>query len=222
MNYIIKKIKKLIQISWINTLRFNFYYFGFKGLYKLPVIVSKNIYIDTMKGQVYIENNKPGIIKLGFGDVGIFSKKYDKGIWRNTGDIFFKGKASIGHGSKISNSSKLELGENFTITAKSEIVCCENIKFGDNCLISWDTLIMDTDFHKVYDKENNQMNLNEAITIGDNVWIGCRSLILKGAYIPTGCIIAANTTITKKTDFEQNTLLGGTNKILKRDILWKV
>lgn len=217
----IKKLKKLREISILNTLKFNFHYFNLKTAIKLPVIVSKNVYLHTLEGSVNLRQIRTGIIELGFGDVGIFDKKYDKGIWENKGEIIFNGKANIGHGSKISNSSILEFGDNFIITSKSEIICFHKIKFGDNCLLSWDNLIMDTDFHKIYNNKNKLINEDESILIDDNVWIGCRSVILKGSHIPKGSIVGANSTITKNFYGETNILIGGNNTVLKNDIRWE-
>ena len=45
---------------------------------------------------------------------------------------------------------KIVFGDNFCVTANSAIVCVSNINFGSNVLLSWDILILDTDFHKIY------------------------------------------------------------------------
>lgn len=70
-------------------------------------------------------------------------------------------------------------GDHVTITGKSEIVCNKRIDIGNNCLISWDVLFLDDDAHKIYDKDGILINESKAITIEDNVWIGCRNTILK-------------------------------------------
>ena len=49
---------------------------------------------------------------------------------------------------------------------------------------------MDTDFHKIYDLESNILNKDKAIEIGENVWIGCRCTILKGANIKRNSVIS--------------------------------
>lgn len=218
----VKVLKKIIQISLLKTIIFNMYYLGIKGILRLPIIVSRNIHIHTLKGKVYIDDYKLGTIQLGFGDVGIFYRKYDKGMWQNTGNIFFKGKANIGHGSKISNSAHLQIGNNLIMTAKAEIICKEKIEIGENCLISWDTLIMDTDFHTIYDSKDNHLNPNRPVIIEDNVWIGCRSLILKGSCIPNESVVAANSTITNDFSEKNNIMIGGVNKILKENVKWKM
>lgn len=135
---------------------------------------------------------------IGFGEVGIFDNKKSRSIWDIAGTVIFKGKADIGHGSKISvgESGTLILGENFTVTAESTIVTYSEVQFGNNCLLSWDFLVMDTDLHKIRNSSGAILNEPQPILIGNDVWIGCRSLILKGATIPNGCIIGTNSTIT--------------------------
>lgn len=102
------------------------------------------------------------------------------------------------------------------MTAKSEIVCFDNVKIGDDVLVSWDSIIMDTDFHLLNDEPRSS-----TITIEDSVWIRMRSAILKGAFIPRGSVVAAGSTMTKTFDNER-CLYGGVNRVLKRDIKWEI
>ena len=73
------------------------------------------------------------------------------------GHVVFKGRGYIGHGAKISvgKDATLMVGDNFTISAESTIVSMLNINFGDDCLLSWDILIMDSDLHKIKDGNGN-------------------------------------------------------------------
>lgn len=48
----------------------------------------------------------------------------------------------------------------------------------------------------------------EEIVIGNDVWIGAGSVILKGARIGDGCIVAAGSVVTKGT-YPANSLIGG-------------
>jgi len=188
---------------------------------KLPVFVSKNFLLKAIEGNVEISEYKPGLIKLGFGSVGIFDKRYDKGIWENFGSVIFEGRSDIGLGSKVSVASKgkVYFGDRLSITAKSEIVCNKEIIFGNNVLISWDCLFMDTDWHDIYDRSGNITNSDEKIIIGDHVWIGCRSTVLKGVMIPANNVVAANSTLSKEFKVT-NSIIGGVNKVLKDNIHW--
>lgn len=207
----------------VKTIIFNFKYLPFNHAIHLPIKVSKNVYLKKVQGKINIEGNvRYGMIEIGFGNVGIFDKNVSRSIWEVSGNVVFKGTAKIGHGSKISVSKlgKLIIGDNFRISAESSIVCWKEIVFGNNCLISWDNLIMDTDLHSITDSLGNLLNAPKKIYIGNNVWIGCRCLILKGTQIPDDSIIAANSVLNKIL-IGQNKIFGGSPITTLRDnVYW--
>lgn len=210
-NKIHKIIAYFIHFFSIKTILFNFKYFPLKKAVLLPVYVSGNTWLKCLKGTVEIKGKIfPGIIKIGYGDVGIFDRVKSRTIWQVKGIVSFDGRANIGHGSKICVYKKgyLEIGENFEITAESSIVCEKKIVFGKNCLLSWDILIMDSDFHKVYSTIGDIINYPKNIIIGDHVWIGCRVSINKGINIPSGCIVASGS-IVKSNNFAENSIIAG-------------
>lgn len=229
MNQNLKKILRVFRYININTLRFNFKYFIFKDAILFPVFVSSNTYLRHLKGEIQIEKGElePGMIRIGYGDVGIFDKKNSRAIWETGGTVIFKGEANIGHGSKIvvGKSGRLIFGERFSISAESAIICFCEIEFGNDCLLSWDVLIMDTDFHKIYSLGTvDQINLDKKITVGDDCWIGCRSLILKGAILPRNTIVAGNSYVgnRRNPDFYPDCIVGGMPaQLLKKNVFWK-
>jgi acetyltransferase-like isoleucine patch superfamily enzyme len=80
---------------------------------------------------------------------------------------------------------------------------------------------MDTDFHNVIDEFGQVVNKAKPILIGDKVWIGCRSMILKGAIIPNSCVVGAGSIVSKALD-RSNCLYAGTPcKIIKENISWE-
>ena len=77
---------------------------------------------------------------------------------------------------------------------------------------------MDSDFHNIIDNgELKQLSL--PINIGNNVWIACRSVVLKGVKVADGCVIAANSTITKSV--EVNNCLISSKGVIKENISWQ-
>ena len=221
------KIKKTLEILWggVRSIPINFKLLPLKTALKLPIIISPFVKIKSLKGKVIIKNYdiKPGMIRIGFGDVGIFDNIFSRTILQLDGKIIFYGKSSIGHGSRISvgGNGILEIGENFTITAETSIICHKKIKFGNNVLISWENLFMDTDFHKIKSIENNIINEPKEIFVGNNVWIGCRNTILKGSQILNNCVIGSNSLINKKFDKNNILIAGNPVKILKENIVWE-
>lgn len=223
MNFIRKYSKALKYITY-NTLRFNFQYFPFNTAIKFPVFISSKTVLKEIKGELRILNPiKTGMVKIGYDDISIFDKKKNRAIWSVTGKVFITGNCNIGHGSKINVGEKgiLKLGNNFTITAESSIISNNMIKFGNDCLLSWDILIMDDDFHKIYNKNDEIINFPKEIIVGNKVWIGCRSIILKGSNIPDNSIIAAGSIVTKSLK-EENVIYGGNPlRIINEEINWE-
>ena len=203
------------------TLRFNLHYFPLKTALKLPVVVSHRTYLRELHGKVKLpEKVERAMIKIGFGDVGHYDRKRSRTIWQVSGTVSFGGKASVGHGSKISVRGNLFLGDGFNMTAESTIVCAKEIRFGRDCLLSWDILVMDTDEHPLFNKENERINLDKAILVGDHVWIGCKCVLLKGADVPNNTVVAAGTLLTSSFAGEHQVIGGNPPSVLKRDVSW--
>lgn len=208
----------------VKTIRFNFKYLEFRAALRLPFFLHRNTYLKAIKGSIQLPDNiHPGIVKIGFGDVGIFDKKRARTILEIKGSVTFKGAANIGHGAKLSvgESGSLIFGNNFNLTAESEIICCHRISFGSNCLVSWNTLFMDTDFHKII-KEEAQINKDMPIAVADDVWIGARCIILKGAAIPSNTVVAAGSVVSKPFDASGCIIAGSPAKVVKEGIEWKI
>lgn len=218
-----RKIEKLwlYFLGLPKTIYFNLRYFSFLQAIKLPVLISHRVKLKSTKGKLQIVPRGAFSVKIGFGYVGVFDSERSRSIWDCRGNVVFHGTACIGHGSKISVGPEgtLEIGNNFNITAESTIICFEKIKFGENVLISWQCLIMDTDFHKIL--INNQVtNSNREICIGDHVWIGCRCTILKGVKIASGCVIASGSHLVKSVNVNKVIVGGNPAQIIRKDIDW--
>jgi acetyltransferase-like isoleucine patch superfamily enzyme len=204
------------------TLRFNFHYFPLGTALKLPVFVSHRTFLRELHGKVVLpEKVEMAMVKIGFGDVGHYDRKRSRSIWQVSGTVNFRGKASIGHGSKLSIRGDLTLGADFNMTAESTIVCAKEIRFGDDCLLSWDILVMDTDEHPLYDKAQQRINPDKPIVVGNHVWIGCKCVLLKGATIPDDTVVAAGTLLTSAVSGNQQVIGGNPPSVLKRDVRWE-
>lgn len=203
------------------TLLFNFKYFPFRTAIRLPVLVSHRVWLMKLAGEVSVANVSTGAVRIGFGEIGIFDQHRSRTIWQVDGKVEFKGTANIGHGSKICVAGTLVIGDGVSISAESAIVAARKIHIGNKAVISWDVLIMDSDLHGLYDERGNKINDAMPIRIGNAVWIGCRSLVLKGVDIADGVVVAAATTLTRSVK-SPNVIAGGHPvRVLKENISWK-
>lgn len=214
---------RIFQINPIKTLYFNFKYFKWSTAIKLPVIIYRNTYFHRLEGKVKIDSDHLhfGMIRIGLHNIGTRDVRFQRTILDIYGDLTLSDKVMIGRGSKLSVGGTLSLGDGFSITGDSSIICMNRIDFGKNCLLSWDVQIMDTDFHSILDKDGNLTNPDQPIKIGNHVWIGSKVVMLKGVEIADNCIIGANATITKSVH-EPNCIIGNFGRILKTDIHWEL
>lgn len=210
----------ILGISILKTLQFNLHYFGLRGL-KFPVLIFKNFRLNKLCGKVELRDWSFGAVRLGQQMVGIIDDRSEKGIWSvGGGTVCFNGKVKIGSSCRIccNEKGRIIFEDGVNITGRTAVVSDNRITIGKDSLISWDCLLMDTDFHNVI-YQGKPVNNSKAIYLRDHVWIGCRSTILGGADIPENSIVEAGSVLTK-TFAEENILLGGNNRILKKNILW--
>ena len=105
---------------------------------------------------------------------------------------------------EIGSRAKLLIGNGTYINRNTLIVCEDLVEIGENCKIAWDVIIMDSDLHPINDESPI---VNKPVHIEDGVWIGCRSIILKGVTIGAGAVIAAGSVVTKS--IPPRTVYGG-------------
>lgn len=219
------KIARILRyISGIpKSIYVNFRLLPFRQAVHLPIMVSRKTKLQSLSGKVYLGRVKMGIIRIGFGGTDMLDYRYSRSIIKITGEVHFRGKAKIAAGAKLHISGELHVGENLNISGDAMIVCAKKISIGNNVMIAWQSIIMDTDQHNIYDKNDTCINENKEIIIGNSVWIGARSFILKGSVVEDGSIIGANTTITKSfCDTSKNSIIAGNPvRVIKREIRWQ-
>lgn len=116
----------------------------------------------------------------------------------------------------------LNIGDNCEFGDFTHIVAHENVRIGDNVLIASKCFISDTS-HGTYSGDNqdspytapNQRKLiTNPVRIGNNVWIGENAVILAGSEIGDGCIIGANSLVSKK--IPANSIVINNGEIIKQ------
>ena len=218
------RLSEILDVLNFKTLYFNFKYLPVRRAVRFPILISRHCRVRKAGGTVEILAPVHfGMIRFGMDGVGIFDNRRSRSIWQVEGKLIFEGRAFIGHGCKISvaRGGELRLGDNLKITAESAIAATNKIHIGANCLLSWNILIMDTDWHSVLDQNENIINPALPVQIDDHVWIGCEVTILKGVSIASGCIVAAGTIVSKSVA-DPNCIIGkNPNEILKRNIQWR-
>lgn len=219
----LKDIFKILRHLNLNTIRFNFTYLGFWKAIYFPVFVSKHARLSKLKGSFRIDAPLcPGMILLGFGNVGHIDRRVNKLIWEIEGNVVFKGAAIFKYGAKIiiARGAYLEIGNKFRMSSNSVLICYKKIVFGDNCRLSWDVQVMDTDFHKIKSLTGDHLNPPRDIIIGDHVWIGAKAMIMKGAKIMEDCVVASSSVVNKEIPGSHQIIAGMPAKVIKTGVTW--
>ena len=141
------------------SILFNFRYLPPRQAIRLPVLVSHRMAIFNFGGRVTVRGPaRTGSVLLGFGANGAFDFRRSRSVWQVAGEVRFDGPARLGNGFKLSvaESGRVTFGPGFVLSAESQIVCRESISFGRDCLISWDVLLLDSDFHPLIGAERRR------------------------------------------------------------------
>jgi acetyltransferase-like isoleucine patch superfamily enzyme len=174
---------------------FSFIYLSLIKLKSKNFKIGKNIILNGIS-KIYAKKDS----KIFLGDnLIINSRRYSNfaGLYKNT-TIAVLPKA------------ELIIGNNCGLSGVS-IYATKSIKIGNNVLIGVNCMIWDSDFHqiKATDRKFNDKRkiISREIIIGDNVWIGGNSIILKGTKIGENSIIAAGSVVSGK--IPKNQVWGG-------------
>lgn len=122
-------------------------------------------------------------------------------------------------------SSQVVIGRDFScISCNLELHDEANTKIliGEDCQFSYGINIRTSDGHAIYDTNTGEvLNVPKGkIEIGNHVWVGMHTKILKDVHISDNSIIGAGSIVTKSFD-EPNVIIAGTPaKIVKHNVNW--
>lgn len=111
----------------------------------------------------------------------------------------------------------IRIGNNTGVTGVT--IHGSDITIGDNVMVGANTKIIDHDFHSVDYMERRtdarDHEISRPIQIGDDCFIGCNSIILKGTHIGDRCIVGAGSVVHGV--FENDCLIAGNPaKVIKK------
>ncbi|EOU1118081.1 acyltransferase [Clostridium perfringens] len=209
-----KSIKRKESLLKIFSKIYNFLYKNNKKIYGANnKIVNNGAFLSNTK--IYINGNNNRII--------IGKETRLNGTYIHiTGDnnlIKINDKVIIGKCDlwREDSCGNICIGRKTTINS-GHIACTENygeIRIGEDCMFADNVIFRNGDSHSIIDLyTNNRLNYAKNIYIGNKVWIGEGSIILKGVEIKDDSIVATNSIVTKK--FDSNCIIAGNPAIIKK------
>lgn len=216
-----------ILLSVPRSIIVNFRIFPFRTALKLPMFVANNVVIRSLKGKIKIVGPvSTSMIHIGYHRV--------EGCDERSSHTFLeirKGSEWIIHGSvhvgqsaviHVSHGAILVTGDNFAISGSTQIICQKYIQIGNDVQFSWDSVVMDSDSHAIFDEKGQRLNEDDNIIIGNHVWIGSSVTILKGTVIGNDCVVGACSKLSK--DYKDNNCLivGNPAKVVKQIGGWQI
>jgi len=145
---------------------------------------------STIMSPWFVIISGPNIsIGHSFTAIGEMHHPVQIGVW---GRDFGLGSVRIGDACLMSPGAR--------ISASDEIV------LGHGCMMAHGSYITDSDWHGLYDRVNRDPN-PKPVRLGDNVWLGDRSTVLKGVTIGDNSVVAAGAVVTK--DVPANVVVAG-------------
>jgi acetyltransferase-like isoleucine patch superfamily enzyme len=214
----------LVLCGLPKSIAFNLRYLPLRQAVRLPVLVSHRMVIFNFGGSVELTcPARPGTVLLGFGANGAFDFRRSRSVWQVAGPVVFQGPARLGNGFKLSvaDTGRVSFGPGFVLSAESQIVCRERITFGRDCLVSWDVLLLDGDFHPLIAEDGTTSETRSPISVGDRVWIGARACVLKGVTLADDVVVGAGAIVTKP-HAESRVLLGGNPaRVIREGVRWR-
>lgn len=111
--------------------------------------------------------------------------------------------------SALAPNANLVIGNNCGFSG-TVVGAFDSIKIGNNVRCGANTLITDSDWHL----DDTRVSPAKPVVIGDNVWLGVNSVVMKGVTIGENSVIGANSLVVK--DIPANVIAAGNPcKVLK-------
>jgi len=101
---------------------------------------------------------------------------------------------------------RIEIGNYCLICPGTRIMSATSVTMGEGCMTAQSVSISDSDWHDIYDR-SKPVGSTQAVTIGNNVWIGDSAIVCKGVTIGDNAVIGAGSIVVK--DIPANAIAAG-------------
>lgn len=209
---------EILKINFVYSAMINFRHFGLVGLFKMPIVIQygSRIRCKTRNGIAFLKPMHLNMLTI---------KKGNQIIVERGGTLLFTGdKACFNKENLVIVYSKgtFKIGNNFWANAFSEFYCSKELIFGDDVLIGFHVIFLDSDYHPIFNDQHKIINHDRRIILGNNVWISTNVTVLKGTHIGNKIIVGAGSLVTGKLLEEHSIYCGNPAKPVKSGVSWRI
>ena len=207
------------SIDWYQFIKYNYFCKQIKR--------EKDAYLIPCKGS-YVQLGSTGEIVL---DANLFLNYYPwykragrKSLLRieNNAKLVVHNDVEISYSNTLSvdRGGYVEMGHFYTGVGAS-LVCRRKMVIGNNVMLGRDVCIFDSDYHKIFDDKGKHINPDNEVVIEDNVWIGARSMVLKGTHLREGTIVSAGSMVMGETEANKVFINKREKKSVGDSVMWE-
>lgn len=216
---LLHKFKMISKISFTKFIYYNWFCSKVKRQGKGLVVPFKGSVIEMAAGaKIILEGDGHFMINNAKPD-GSRAEAYIR--MRRNATLTIRHSAQLCYKAtiEIHENAEVDIGSAY-INSDAVILAAKKIQLGDECLISRMVFIYDADHHPIVNEQGEQINLPKPVILGNHVWIGLQTVIVRGSKIGDGAMIAANSLVGGK--IKAGTMASGNPARSYSEIKWKV
>lgn len=121
----------------------------------------------------------------------------------------------------VEEGGQVSIGANTGLRGVTILARKAEIMIGEDCMTSYDVIIRNHDSHEVISNETGEIvNAPRSIKIGNHVWLGQKTTVLKGSEIGDNSIVAFGAVVTKGSP-SNSIIAGNPGKVVKQNVTWR-
>ncbi|MBQ8197888.1 MAG: Coenzyme F420 hydrogenase/dehydrogenase, beta subunit C-terminal domain [Lachnospiraceae bacterium] len=215
-----KKYKETCDVSKKKYIFYNYFCKNIVRYGEAKLVPEKNVVIDlhpNAKIRMYGEKDfVVGVSKLRKSKAETYIRMGRDAVW------------FLRHGGHMSYEAVLEVHDNgvldtgfFSMNVRGTMIVDKKITLGEDVMMARNVIVYDSDFHQLLNDDGEQTNAPREVIIGNHVWLGANSTVLKGVKIGNHSVVAANALVSK--DVPERALVAGTNSgfVINNSVNWK-
>lgn len=209
----------------MKTIRTNLRLFPLATAVRLPVVVGPKVRIRGLRRGCIVLTPP---IHTAMCSLGYRNGSADAGAGRRScllfgerGTLTVADKFFLANDFHMSIYGSVTAGRNVRFNHGLTMNCRKSIAIGNDCLFGWRVTVLDNDGHEFAVDGRTRQAVKE-IEIGDNVWCGAETAILKGAHIRRNSIVGYGAVVSGDCP-ECSVIAPPQSKILRHDdISWQL